>query len=217
MEKRGEEKGREGKDKLKVRSNNLFSMECIGVTLPTLVLTKRFVFDCSPSKSREWIWFEVFNKVNYIPLKIFLNKIPHQVALLELMEPSLDILIIITGRIRAFSRVVWAGNKTWGVVIMFPWNFLTKFPGGMGKVQSQVRGELIQFHKVELTIIVKWPGVWGRKKWAGEGKKERKEKEKKEREKSRANHRKDWWHIIKETNQVSLFLLPTNKRSIHMG
>ena len=29
--------------------------------------------------------------VNYIPLKIFLNKVPHQVALLELMEPSLDI------------------------------------------------------------------------------------------------------------------------------
>ena len=64
---------------------------------------------------------------------------------------------------------------------------------------------------------MKWPGVWGRKEWAGEGKKKREKREKKEREKSRANHGKDWWHIAKETNQVSLFLLPTNKRSIHMG
>ena len=53
MEKRGEEKGREGEDKLKVKSNDFFNMECIGVTLPTLVLTKRFVFDCPPFKSRE--------------------------------------------------------------------------------------------------------------------------------------------------------------------
>ena len=53
MEKRGEEKGRKGEDKLKVRSNDFFSMEWIGVTLPTLVLTKRSVFDCPPSKSRE--------------------------------------------------------------------------------------------------------------------------------------------------------------------
>ena len=53
MEKRGEEKEREGEDKLKVKSNNLFSMECIGVTLPTLVLTKRSAFDCPPSKSKE--------------------------------------------------------------------------------------------------------------------------------------------------------------------
>ena len=36
---------------------------------------------------------------------------------------------------------------------MFPWNFLTKFPGEMGKVQSWVRGELIQFHRVEFKII----------------------------------------------------------------
>ena len=64
---------------------------------------------------------------------------------------------------------------------------------------------------------MKWPGVWRRKEWAGEGKKEREEREKKEREKSRANHGKDWRRIAKETNQVSLFLLPTNKRSIHMG
>ena len=62
-------------------------------------------------------------------------------------------LVIITGRIRAFSRAVWVGNKTWGVVTVFPWNFLTKFPGGMGKVQSRVRGELIQFHRVEFKII----------------------------------------------------------------
>ena len=27
------------------------------------------------------------------------------------------------------------------------------FPGGMGKVQSWVRGEVIQFHKVEFKII----------------------------------------------------------------
>ena len=53
MEKRGEEKEGERGDKLKVRSNDFFSMTCIGVPLPTLVLTERFVFDCSPSKSRE--------------------------------------------------------------------------------------------------------------------------------------------------------------------
>ena len=62
-------------------------------------------------------------------------------------------LVIITGRIRAFSRAVWARNKTWGVVTVFSWNFLTKFPEGMGKVQSWVRGELIQFHRVEFKII----------------------------------------------------------------
>ena len=53
MEKRGKEKGREGEDKLKAKSNDFFSMECIEVTLPTLVLIKRFAFDCPPSKSRE--------------------------------------------------------------------------------------------------------------------------------------------------------------------
>ena len=53
MEKREKEKGGEGEDKLKVRSNDFFSIECIEVTLPTLVLTKRSVFDCLPSKSRE--------------------------------------------------------------------------------------------------------------------------------------------------------------------
>ena len=58
---------------------------------------------------------------------------------------------------------------------------------------------------------MKWPGVWGRKEWAGEGKKEREEREKKEREKSRANHGKNWQHITRETNQVSLFLLPTKE------
>ena len=63
---------------------------------------------------------------------------------------------------------------------------------------------------------MKWPGVWGRKEWAGEGKKKREEREKKEKEKSKANHGKDWQCIARETNQVSLFLLPTNKRSIHM-
>ena len=36
---------------------------------------------------------------------------------------------------------------------MFPWNFLTKFPEGMGKVQLWVRGELIQFHRVEFKIL----------------------------------------------------------------
>ena len=45
---------------------------------------------------------------------------------------------------------------------------------------------------------MKWPGVWRRKEWAGEGKKEREEREKKEREKSRANHGKDWWCIAKK-------------------
>ena len=44
---------------------------------------------------------------------------------------------------------------------------------------------------------MKWPGVWRRKEWAGEGKKEREEREKKEREKSRANHGKDWRCITK--------------------
>ena len=53
MEKRGKEKGRERKDKLKARFNDLFNMECIEVTLPTLVLTKRSTFDCLPFKSRE--------------------------------------------------------------------------------------------------------------------------------------------------------------------
>ena len=57
---------------------------------------------------------------------------------------------------------------------------------------------------------MKWPGVWGRKEWAGEGKKERKEREKKEREKSRTNHGKDWQHITKE-NQPSKFIPFTNK------
>ena len=61
------------------------------------------------------------------------------------------------------------------------------------------------------TDIVKWPGVWGRKEWAGEGKKEREEREKKEREKSRANHGKDWWHITKG-NQPSKFIPLTNKQ-----
>ena len=53
MEKRREEKEKKKKNKLKVRSNDLFSMECIKVTLPTLVLTKRSMFDCLPFKSRE--------------------------------------------------------------------------------------------------------------------------------------------------------------------
>ena len=77
MEKRREEKEGERRDKLKVRFNDFFSMACIGIPLPTLVLTERSVFNCSPSKSREWIRLGVFNKVNYISLKIFLNKVPH--------------------------------------------------------------------------------------------------------------------------------------------
>ena len=66
-------------------------MECIEVSSPTLVLTKRSVFDCLPFKRRKWIQFGVFNKVNYIPSKIFFNKVPHQVALLGLIEPFLNI------------------------------------------------------------------------------------------------------------------------------
>ena len=58
---------------------------------------------------------------------------------------------------------------------------------------------------------VKWPGVWGRKEWAGEGKKEREEREKKEREKSRANHGKDW-RCITKGNQPSKFISFTNKQ-----
>ena len=50
MEKRGEEKEGERGDKLKVKSNDFFSMACIGVPLPTLVLTERSVFDCLPSR-----------------------------------------------------------------------------------------------------------------------------------------------------------------------
>ena len=53
MEKRGKEKREEGEDKLKVRSNDFFNMECIEVTLSTLVLTKRSAFDYLPSKSRK--------------------------------------------------------------------------------------------------------------------------------------------------------------------
>ena len=83
------------------------------------------------------------------------------------------------------------------------------------------RGRRINFQKQNSgqkprLLICEVAGVWGRKEWAGEGKKERKEREKIEREKSRANHGKDWQCIAKETNQVSLFLLPINKR-IHMG
>ena len=53
MEKRGEEKGGGREDKLRVKSKDLFSMECIGVSLPTLVLTKGSAFDCLPSETRE--------------------------------------------------------------------------------------------------------------------------------------------------------------------
>ena len=44
--KRGGRKEKKEGDKLKVRPNDLFNMECIGVSSPTLVLTKRFMFDC---------------------------------------------------------------------------------------------------------------------------------------------------------------------------
>jgi len=36
---------------------------------------------------------------------------------------------------------------------------------------------------------VKWPGVWGRKEWAGEGKKEREEREKERKRKVKS---KSW-------------------------
>ena len=42
-----------------------------------------------------------------------------------------------------------------------------------------------------------------KKKCNPQGKEKREEREKKEREKLKANHRKDWQHITKETNQVS--------------
>ena len=65
---------------------------------------------------------------------------------------------------------------------------------------------------------MKWPGVWRRKEWAGEGKKEREEREKRKKEKSQEQIMgKIGGASQRETNQVSLFLLPTNKRSIHMG
>ena len=53
---------------------------------------------------------------------------------------------------------------------------------------------------------VKWPGVWGRKEWAGEGKKKSQEQ----------IIRKIDSTLQRKTNQISLFLLPTNKRSIYM-
>ena len=52
MEKRGEERGGRG-DKLRVRSKDLFSIGCIEVSLPILVLTKGSAFDCLSSKTRE--------------------------------------------------------------------------------------------------------------------------------------------------------------------
>ena len=51
--KRGGKKGGGREDKLRVRSKDLFSMGCIGVSLPTLVFTKGSAFDCLPSKTRE--------------------------------------------------------------------------------------------------------------------------------------------------------------------
>ena len=48
----GRKRGGRG-DKLRVRFKDLFSMECIRVSLPTLVLTKGSVFDCLSSKTRE--------------------------------------------------------------------------------------------------------------------------------------------------------------------
>ena len=64
---------------------------------------------------------------------------------------------------------------------------------------------------------MKWPGVWGRKEWAGEGKKERKEREKKKEKSQEQIMEKIGGTLQRKTNQISLFLLPTNKRSIHMG
>ena len=52
MEKRGEEKGKRG-NKLRIKFKDFFSMECIEVSLPTLVLTKGSAFDCLLSKTRE--------------------------------------------------------------------------------------------------------------------------------------------------------------------
>ena len=51
--KRGGKKGGGGRDKLRVKSKDLFSMGCIEVSLPTLVLTKGSMFDCLPFKTRE--------------------------------------------------------------------------------------------------------------------------------------------------------------------
>ena len=40
-----------------------------------------------------------------------------------------------------------------------------------------------------ILVSVKWPGVWGRKEWAGEGKKEREEREKERKKKVKS---KSW-------------------------
>ena len=88
MEKRGEEKKGEEGDKLKIRHKDLLSMGCIGASLTNSVLTKRSAFNCPSHKSREWVQFGVFNKVNYISSKIFFNKVPHKIAFLGLSIKS---------------------------------------------------------------------------------------------------------------------------------
>ena len=66
------------------------------------------------------------------------------------------------------------------------------------------------------TLIVKWPGVWeGKSGQVKERRKGKKGKRKKEKSQEQIMG-KIGSASQRETNQVSLFLLPTNKRSIHM-
>ena len=58
---------------------------------------------------------------------------------------------------------------------------------------------------------MKWPGVWRRKEWAGEGKKEREEREK---ERKRRVKSKSWERLAAhhKGNQPSKFIPFTNKQ-----
>ena len=58
---------------------------------------------------------------------------------------------------------------------------------------------------------MKWPGVWGRKEWVGEGKKEREEREKERKRKVKS---KSWERLVvhHKRNQSSKFIPFINKQ-----
>ena len=62
---------------------------------------------------------------------------------------------------------------------------------------------------------MKWPGVWGRKEWAGEGKKEREEREKERKRKVKS---KSWERLVAhhKGNQPSKFIPFTNKQKKYL-
>ena len=118
-------------------------------------------------------------------------KIPRGVA-----NPSVGLFESSTGSgdwLKKLDNLPKLKTPTKDVVKVLEFQFLFKILMKAEGLQEGVQRGYLLWAVSGTTKSVKWPGVWGRKEWAGEGKKEREEREKERKRKVKS---KSWERLV---------------------